>query len=146
MKRKKKRSFPQELPPEGLWITPSGKRIVVIEHLLALAEFPEVFGLAGQPKLDTKELRDLAEGLIAEGWVRYRFLSGTHAFELRDARDRVSVIEDVLAHVGAHEFESVSISQPEPLREWNATVADVFNRSIFRFSNNPRRNTWRFSN
>lgn len=141
-KRKKSKS---DLPPEGLWITPSGKRITVTEHLLALAAHPDKFDIAHQPSLDVLELRQIAEELIGGGWARYRYLSGTHAFELVDAQKRIAVIEDVLAHVGAHGFESVSISQPEPLREWNATVDDVFNRSVFRFSSNPRRNTWRFS-
>jgi len=143
----KRRKLKSDLPPEGLWIRPGGERIQVVEHLLALQHYPDLFGLPFHSTLaaSISTLRDLAEGLIRDGWIRFRYLSGTYAFEVDDAKRRMDTIISVLEDVGAFAGENVAISQVTPLREFQGTVADAQQRSIIRFQENPTKNRWRFT-
>jgi hypothetical protein len=133
-------------PPTGLWISPKGKMIPVIEHLLAIQKKPAAFGLPESVRdLELEELHAVGEKLIASGWTRFRWLMGVYAFEVDDARERLPLIEQILVAAKASEDENVAISQVSPKREYQGTVRDVFDRVIFRFSQNPKKNTWRFS-
>ncbi len=149
-KKKKKRKSACDLPPEGLWISPNGKQIEVIEHLMAIGQRPDLFGLSGDYRhADTKDLRDLAVELIEAGWTRYRYLDGTYLFEVDNAKKKMALIEDVLSDCGAHEFENVTISQLSQTHavatDYSGTVADVYDRAIMRFQSNPKKNKWRLS-
>lgn len=135
------------LPPEGLWISPKGKRIPVVEHLITIAHHPEKFGgtkkdVAGK---SIAQLREIADGLIRGGWIRYRHFGDSYNFELLNARDQMRVVEGVLADVDAYGPERVFISQAEPRRELRGTVADVYDRKILGYQENPRKNRWRFT-
>ena len=148
----KKKPGPMELrdlPPEGLWISPEGSKwIPVVEHLAAIAMYPHYFGLtrADVEGADLPELRVLADGLIREGWTRFRVLADSFNFEVDSARRRMRLVEDVLTQVGAIQEDAVVISQASPRREFEGTVADVYDRIILRFQeNNPKLNRWRFT-
>ena len=81
-RKKKKYSLEDEgLPPEGLWISPEGDQIEVIEHLMALGERPDLFSLTEQDIYPptVEHLRDVAVGLIRQGWTRFRYLAGVWA-------------------------------------------------------------------
>lgn len=135
------------LPPEGLWISPQGKRIRVIEHLITIAQFPEKFG-GTQKDVQGKsieQLRAIADGLIREGWVRYRHFGDSYNFEVSNAKKKIETIEDVLTLVGAYGPERVFIAQAEPRKELVGTVEDVFERRIFGYQENPRKSRWRFT-
>ena len=69
------------LPPEGLWISPDGVEVPVVEHLIALQQEPERFGLSPRDVAGARieQLRVLAEDLIRSGWTRFRFLAGAYA-------------------------------------------------------------------
>lgn len=136
------------LPPEGLWISPEGKAIPVIEHLLAIQHYPHVFGFTKRDVSGRRidHLRDLAEKMIRDGWTRFRFLNNTWAFEVGDIKSRIGYIEGVLAKSGAQPHEGILISQVKQHREWEGTVEKFFDRTLFRnFEVNPNRNRWRFS-
>lgn len=133
------------LPPEGLWISPTGRRIPVVEHLLAIQQYPELFDVDVSRHADVRELRDVAETMIRRGWVRFRYLSGTYAFEVDKARDRMGLIADVLASARALSFETVLISQVTPVRDFEGTVDDVYNHTILGSQANPAKNGWRFT-
>jgi hypothetical protein len=137
----------KKLPPEGLWISPGGKRIHVVEHLITIAHYPEKFGLSGEDVRNRTigELRDIADTLIRSGWIRYRHFGDSYNFEVVNAKDEIKAIEDVLTLVGAYGPERVFISQAEPRKEFVGTVEDVFERGIFGYQGNPRRNRWRFT-
>ena len=133
------------LPPEGLWISPEGEPIPVIEHLLEIHHNPEKFGLA--PKdvrgLSIENLRKVAVELIGKGWTRFRFLSGTWNFEVDSVKVRLSTIEDVLVRQMAYPQERVVVSQAAPKRDFQGTVAEFYDRSMFRHYELGRANTWR---
>ena len=121
------------LPPEGLWISPSGQRHGVNEHLLAIRESPEEFGLSGKEvrgrNLDA--IRLLGEGLIADGWTRYRYLDGVYHFEVNDAKNKISVIKDILSLARAIPHEQVFITQRLSPRAFKGTVGDFLDQTIF---------------
>ena len=144
---KKKRKHRCDLPPEGLWVDPAGRRFEISEHLMAIKQRPDIFGLSETDvsRADIPQLRDLAVALIESGWMRFRYLDGTWAFEVDSAKRRMGDIEDVLSDCGAHGFERVTISQLKPMREFDGTVNEVFDRTIMRFQENPKKNPWRFS-
>ena len=134
------------LPPEGLWVSPDGEQIPVTEHLLAIQHYPEKFGLpASTRRADIPVLRKLAEDLIRDGWVRFRYLANTYAFEVDNAKRRLGTIADILALVGAFEGEDVSISQATPTKEFQGVVEDVYEHRILGFQENPAKNRWRFT-
>jgi hypothetical protein len=137
----------KRLPPEGLWISPEGKRIPVVEHLITIAQFPEKFGgtHAAVQGASVEQLREIADGLIRDGWVRYRHFGDSYNFEVVNAKKKIETIEDVLTLVGAYGPERVFIAQAEPRKELVGTVDDVFERRIFGYQENPRRNRWRFT-
>lgn len=137
----------KSLPPEGLWISPSGKKIRVIEHLITISQYPEKFGLThGEVEgLTIGELRELADVLIMGGWVRYRHFGDSYNFEVVNAKKKIKTIEDILALVGGYGPERVFIAQAEPRKEFVGTVDDVFERRIFGYQENPSRNRWRFT-
>ena len=135
------------LPPEGLWISPAGKRIPVVEHLITIAHYPEKFG--GTQK-DVKgasisDLREIAESLIRRGWVRYRHFGDSYNFELNNAKEQIKTVDDVLALVDAYLLEKVFISQAKPKKEFRGTVEDVYERRIFGYQENQSKNRWRFT-
>jgi hypothetical protein len=137
----------KKLPPEGLWISPEGKRIHVVEHLITLAHYPEKFGLSDADVRNRTigELRDIADVLIRSGWIRYRHFGDSYNFEVVNAKDEVERIEDILTLVRAYGPEKIFIAQAEPRKEFVGTVEDVFERRIFGYQRNPRRNRWRFT-
>lgn len=143
-----KRKKASSLPPEGLWISPEGERHDINEHLMAIRERPEDFGLslrdvAGQ---DIDGLRRVAEDLIGQGWTRYRYLDGRYHFEVDSATRRMRIIEDVLMEAQAHQDEEVWISQVSPPQEYQGKVSEVYDRVIIRFQKkHVERNKWRFS-
>ncbi len=150
MKKRKKKYLEEDdggLEPEGMWVSPTGEYIIVVEHLLAISSEPERFDLPQSllGERDVETLRAAAVSLIKNGWTRFRYLVGVYAFEVDNAARRMSVIEKVLADVKAYTAESVSISEFDPRREYEGTVEDVFDRRITRFAANPGKNTWRFS-
>lgn len=135
------------LEPEGLWISTEGKSIAVVEHLVAIKQYPELFDV---PQRDVegatiKDLRDLAVGLIRSGWVRFRFFGGTWSFEVDKASRRLAVIERILAKQGAYTEDRVLISQLAPRRDFVGTVAEFYDRAMFRQYELGRRNRWRLS-
>lgn len=135
------------LPPEGLWISPDGDRIPVIEHLITIQHEPVLFGFkAGELRgFSVEDLRELAEALIKSGWVRFRHFGTSYNFEVDNARRRIGVIESVLADLDVFEGERVYISQVSPRKDLVGTVADVFDRKILGYYENPGKNRWRFS-
>lgn len=144
-----KRSRDKALPPEGLWISPDGKRWVpVVEHLATLAEYPQHFDLSPR---DVKgalidDLRALANEIISDGWTRFRVLDGVMHFEVSDLKEKIGIIEAVMVEVIAAQEDRVIISQSSPRRDFDCKAADVFDRVVERFSStNPRKNKWRFS-
>lgn len=135
-----------DLPPEGLWVSPEGDYIPVVEHLLALQQQPEAFGLPDSARgADIPQLRELAEGMIRSGWIRFRYLAGTYAFEVDRARRRLSAIVDILVEANAFDRETLAISQAKPIDEFRGTVGDVHKGRILGQKTDPRRNTWRFT-
>jgi len=146
-KKKRRRRSVKRLAPEGLWVSPDGERVVVVEHLIALLERPDLFGLSHREVsgANVEALRQIAECLIAKGWTRFRYLAGVYAFEVDSAAARIAFIEQILHEARAYASETVTISQVAPRREWEATVADVYDRKVLRFQQNPARNRWRFS-
>lgn len=136
------------LPPEGLWISTTGKRYEISEHLLALKERPGDFGIPERDVAtqDIEGLRNVAEGLIGQGWTRYRYLDGRYSFEVDDAIRRMRIIEDVLMDAKAYPDEDVWISQVSPLKEYQGKVSEVFDHVIIRFQKKDvEPNKWRFS-
>ena len=135
------------LPPEGLWISPDWVEVPVVEHLIALQQEPERFGLSPRDVAGARieQLRVLAEDLIRSGWTRFRFLAGAYAFEVDNAKRRIGIIENVLADARAYGRETVVISQAVPKREFEGSVDDVYERRIFMWQENPARNRWRFT-
>jgi hypothetical protein len=148
--RKKARRW--DMPPEGLWISPTGKMEPVNEHLLALAERPDIFGLSEQEVrgADEKALRKLGERLIMQGWTRYRYLNGKYLFEVDNVRNRIATIEKVLQAANAIPQEELVIAQFSPHQEFNCTVEDLYEgklseRSIFQLAAKKATCTWAFS-
>lgn len=120
------------LPVEGLWVSPSGEMRDVNEHLLALKEDPEWFNLSNVPN-SIDELRKLAENLIANGWVRYRYLDGVYNFEVDNARNKIQIIEKILAKAHAIPQEEIAISEING-KFYQGKVEDLYERSLFRFA------------
>jgi len=133
------------LPVEGLWVSPSGERLTVIEHLISIQQHPEFFGIQKSKvhKADILALRNIAEELIRSGWLRFRFFPSAYAFEVDSVRRRISTIEQILVESEAFEREEVVISQAIPKREFRGMVKDVYDRTIFGYQANPKRNSWR---
>jgi hypothetical protein len=86
------------LPPEGLWISPSGEIINVTEHLEAIRNRPQAFGLLKSDvrSNDIRHLRNIGVTLIRAGWVRFRTLDLTFHFEVDSVGARRKIIADVL--------------------------------------------------
>ena len=135
------------VPPEGLWISPAGVQMPVNEHLTALAEVPEQFGLSQQEVAgaDERVLRRLAERLITQGWTRYRYLDGVYHFEVDDFNRRVGPIEKVLELAQALPQEEIFIVQFSPHKECHGTVADLYERALFRCASKKPVCKWAFS-
>ena len=135
------------LPPEGLWVSPDGEAIPVIEHLLALKEEPERFGLSPRDvaKAGVKELRELAVTIISEGWTRFRFLGGVWNFEVDNVKMKKDLIEEILVTHQAWPQERIVISQAKPKRDYQGAVAQFYDRSMFRHYELGRLSRWRFS-
>ena len=138
-----------DLPPDGLWVSPEGEFIPVIEHLVAIREHPDLFGLSERDVRGASftAMHSIGESLIRDsGWVRYRAFSDLLNIEVDDARQRMTTIEDILFRTQAHMHEKVLIHQATPRKEFEGTVADVFERAILRFQANPgEKNSWRFT-
>lgn len=135
------------LPPEGLWVDLDGKAISVIEHLIALKEDPERFGLSPRDtgKARVKELRDMAVELIKDGWTRFRFLGGVWNFEVNSVRTKKDLIEEILVTHQAWPQEHIIITQMRPKRDYQGTVAQFYDRSLFRHYELGRVSGWSFS-
>lgn len=135
------------LPPEGLWVSPDGEAIPVIEHLLALKEQPERYGLQRRDveRATVKDLRDLAVKIISEGWTRFRFLGGVWNFEVNNVKNKKDLIEEILVTHQAWPQERIIISQANPKRDYQGSVAQFYDRSLFRHYELGRLNRWRLS-
>jgi hypothetical protein len=135
------------LPPEGLWVAPDGEPIPVIEHLLALKEAPETFGLSPRDveRAGLIELRELAVKIIGEGWTRFRFLGGVWNFEIDNIRTKKDLIKETLVTHQAWPQERIIISQAKPKRDYQGSVAQFYDRSMFRHYELGRLSRWRFS-
>lgn len=135
------------LPPEGLWVSPEGESIPVIEHLITIKIEPERFGI---PERDVrnasiKDLRDIAVGIIKEGWTRFRFLGGVWNFEVNSVKNKKDLIEEILVTHQAWPQERIIVSQANPKKDYQGTVAQFYDRSIFRHYELGQYNRWRFS-
>lgn len=135
------------LPPEGLWVSPDGEPVPVVEHLITIKENPEIFGLPPREvaKARIEDLRKIAVKLIAEGWTRFRFLGGVWNFEVNNIRMRKELIEEILVSHRAWPQERIIISQADPKRDYQGTVAQFYDRSLFRHYELGRLSRWRFS-
>lgn len=135
------------LPPEGLWVSPDGEAFPVIEHLIAIQHEPERFGMvpADVKGKSIADLRSLAVEMIkVDGWMRFRFLSGTWNFEVDSAKARIHLIEEILVAHRAYPQELVVVAQVKPKKEFQGTVAQFYDRTMFRHYELGR-NKWRFS-
>lgn len=135
------------LPPEGLWVSPDGEGIPVVEHLLAIKQEPERFGIP-QREVRTAgidELRALSVKLIKEGWTRFRFLGGVWNFEVDTVKMKKDLIEEILVSHRAWPQERIIISRMSPKRDYQGSVVQFYDRSIFRYYERGRLNRWRFS-
>ena len=137
----------EELPPEGLWISPSGEVIPVVEHLIEIQRNPEPFGLSPREvdQRSMEELRDIARFLIRDGWTRFRYLSGIWHFEVDQAKPWISIFKDILVQGNAYPQEQVAIAQASPKRDYRGTVAQFHDRSMFRHYELGRGNRWRLT-
>jgi hypothetical protein len=135
------------LPPEGLWVSPDGEAVPVIEHLLAIKEDPERFGVPRREVVTAtvKDLRDIAVGIIKEGWMRFRFLGGVWNFEVNNVKSKKDMIEEILVTHQAWPQERIIISQASPKKDYQGTVSGFYDRSIFRHYELGRLSRWRFS-
>lgn len=140
--------FDSGLPPEGLWISPEGEAFPISEHLIGIAERPQDFGISPSQLPSTSDpdhrtkLRELAEGLIAKGWTRYRYMGGIYHFEVDSLRRRIRLIDDILAKADAYEKEPVTISSSDG-SVVSGTVGDVQERAIFKMaSKKPDKWAW----
>jgi hypothetical protein len=123
----------QELPAEGLWISPAGERINVVEHLETIRNYPERFGLNPITTNDIAELRNIAEGLIRAGWLRFRQLDFTFFFEVNSIGFSRGFILEILSDVSTYPTrEKVEISQLSPSGTFAATVAGFRNGQLAR--------------
>lgn len=134
------------LPPEGLWVSPDGEAHPVIEHLISIQHHPEIFGLSKRDVqgASIEDLRKIAVNLIREGWLRFRFLSGVWNFEVDTVKTRINHIEEILVSHKAYPQERVVVSQVRPKRDFQGTVSQLYDRSMFRHYELGR-NPWRFS-
>lgn len=112
-----------------------------------IQRYPETFGLAERDVAGASipALASIAEELIKDGWTRYRPWSGLYVFEVDNARRRIDLVERILVDADAFEGEQVKISQARPRRQFDGFVSEVFDRTIFRYQENPYGNKWRFS-
>lgn len=134
----------KKLLPEGLWISPDGKRISVIEHLIEIQHHPRTFGLTERDVKGASiaDLHAMAVKLILSGWTRFRFLSGVWNFEVDSVKSRRQLIEDILTTHQAFHLERVVISQATPKRDYQGNVAQFYDQSMFRHYELGR-STWR---
>lgn len=140
----------QQLPPEGLWISPEGDRIPVVEHMIALQQFPHLFGLLerhvkGKP---IEHLATIAADLVRKGWTRFRNFGYVYAFEVDRISMRWGLVESILSDGNALLEEKVSISQAFPRSRADGTVSEVYERTLIFRKENPRRHGlghWRFT-
>ncbi len=135
------------LPPDGLWVSPEGDAISVFEHLLEIRQNPEKFDLSPKDveRASMEDLRDLAIELIKEGWTRFRFLGGVWNFEVASVKNRKELIEEILVTHQAWPQERLIISQLSPKRDYQGSVAQFYDRSMFRHYELGRLSRWRFS-
>lgn len=143
-----------DMPPEGLWISPTGKSVNMNEHLIAIRDDPDSFGIPysevesikGLPMEDQIDyLRKIADGMISQGWTRYRYLDGTYHFEVDDAQRRHSVIDDILARANAAPQESLIVSQVLSPRTFEGTVESFFEGNFYRVHAFAKKDPWAFS-
>lgn len=123
-----------DLPPEGLWVSPGGKMMPVQEHLLAIRDRPDLFGLSrNEVPRNLDQVRKIAEDLISKGWTRYRYLDGKYHFEVDAARKRIGLVDEILGKAHAIPQELVVIT-PLGGKTLEGTVQDVLDRVIMRFA------------
>jgi len=134
-----------DLPPEGLWVSPSGKMMPVQEHLLAIRDRPDLFDLSrNEVPQDLDQVRKIAENLISKGWTRYRYLDGKYHFEVDDVGKRIGLIDEILGKAQAIPQELVVIT-PMGGKTLEGTVKDVPDRVIMRFAAAKKMDKWAWS-
>jgi hypothetical protein len=117
----------RELPPEGLWVSPTKQFINVVEHLEAIRNRPEMFGLSKQDTdtNDLQKLGNIATTLIESGWIRYRQLDLSFLFEVASLTDASSIISGILEKGSTYpEHERVEVSQLAPPRLYAGSVRE----------------------
>ena len=131
---------------EGLWISPLGEIRVAQEHGPDLKKDPEFFGFSKRDVQGARleDLRNLAEGLIRAGWVRYRYLSGDWMFEVISVTLKIGIIEELLVQLRAYPYEKVVIEQTDPKRTYKGTVAQFYDRAMFSYYGLGK-SSWRMS-
>ena len=87
----------------------------------------------------------MAVDLIKDGWTRFRFLGGVWNFEVNNVRTKKDLIEEILVTHQAWPQERIIISQVSPQRDYQGTVAQFYDRSLFRHYELGRVTGWRFS-
>ncbi len=118
---------------EGLWISPTGERIPVIEHLQEIQKNPETFNLDQQdvditgltPEMAVAKLGNIALGLIRNGWIRYRMFDIVHHFEvgnLNNSRTKKMVLEILSENVSWPDGERVEINNASTNYSMQETV------------------------
>lgn len=138
----------EPLPPEGLWIAPNGRWIPVVEHLMALIEYPFAFGLTRAEVGDVigPQLQEAALRIIGKGWIRYRHMTGRYYFEaITWSRAVEEAITGILGRWDAQPFEEISFSQADPPREYRCSVMDFVSGRLLESVAPVESNTWRFS-
>lgn len=125
---------PGDVPPAGLWISPEGIAIPAVEHMAEIARDPERFGLSEREVrgAGVDVLLAAVGRLVKKGWIRFRAFSEAWTFEIDDLKKRLPYIEEVLAAHQAFEDERVVIYQVKPRREWEGSVGELFDRTLFR--------------
>lgn len=107
---------------------------------------PQLFDLSGADvRNQTVEgLRQIAEQLILDGWIRYRYLAGTHLIEMRRVgRDKIEEILFERLEDPPLPGDRLVIEVAEPRREYAGTLDDFLEGAIFRsWEENPTRG-WR---
>lgn len=120
----------------------------MVEHGIDIQRHPEVFGLTERDVRGAtlEDLRKIAvEKLIMEGWLRFRFLDNEWNFEAGFVQNALERIEEILTVHNAQPHELVKIEQVKPKREYKGTVAEFYDRTMFRYYELWKKNAWRMS-
>ncbi len=134
---------------DALWISPYGEYIHVSQdHALTIQQDPDIFNLTKKAvkHLSIADLQKIAQQLIKQGWIRYRYKAPTYQFEINKLNSKnLGIIEDVLVSQEAYPFESVVVDVAKPRQKYSGTVVQFYDRGMFRYyiPNPPK--SWRIT-